>query len=174
MKLFVRCGGILLAITLIMGLLLGFFNSITAPVISGLSEQTQLDAMKSVIDGEITGEGKEHKVNSAQTVEKILEFPTSNGRAFAVVATPKGYGGKISLMIGIDQTGAVTGVSVMEMNETAGLGAKAKNQDFLDQFKGDNQEIKAITGATITTKAVKLGVAEAVEEVNVILKGAVK
>ncbi|MBQ3115183.1 MAG: FMN-binding protein [Clostridia bacterium] len=174
MKLFVKYGGILCAITLIMGLLLGLVNSVTEPVIEQLAQQTRLQSIKEVLSGDITGDEIIYEVQSSRYIESIAEYPTTEGRGFAVTAVPKGYGGTISLMIGLNQEGVVTGVSVMDMSETAGLGAKAKEQKFLEQFKNNNTEITAITGATVTTNAVKLGVSEAIKEVGIILKGVVK
>ena len=57
------------------------------------------------------------------------------------------------------------------MSETAGLGANAKKETFLDQFKGKDPKIQALTGATITTNAVKKGVSDAKAQVEAI-KGA--
>ncbi len=174
MKLIVKYGGILCAITLIMGLLLGFVNGVTQPVIQQLAEETRLQSIKEVLSGDITGDEIIHEVQKSEYIDSIMEYPTTEGRAFAVTAVPKGYGGTISLMIGLNGEGVVTGVSVMDMSETAGLGAKAKEQKFLDQFLDNNTEINALTGATVTTNAVKLGVSEAIDEVGLILKGVVK
>ena len=78
----------------------------------------------------------------------------------------KGYGGDIDLMVGIDTSGKVTGVSILSISETAGLGMNAKNESFINQYMGksgtigvskngaSDTEIQALTGATITSKAV--------------------
>lgn len=171
MKQLIRCGGILFAITLIMGALLGFVNHITAPKIAQLAEQTRLQSVQTVLGGEIVGEEITHNPRGETTVTEISEFKSENGSVYAVTAAPKGYGGEISMMVGIDGDGAVTGVSIMDMSETAGLGAKAKDEAFLSQFVGKNPEIKAITGATITSTAVKKGVNDALSQVEMIKEG---
>ena len=93
------------------------------------------------------------------------------GKTGTIVA--KGYGGEIEITVGIDQSGAVTGVSIggSSFAETAGLGARAKEPWFAEQFVGkaspiaiakDGGEIDAITSATITSRAVTNAVENAV------------
>lgn len=90
----------------------------------------------------------------------------------------KGYGGEIRVMTGIDAQGSVTGVVILSHGETPGLGANAEKAEFRDQFKqpipdGDIQvvkyqtpqegQIEAMTGATITSRAVTNAVNQALE-----------
>jgi len=88
------------------------------------------------------------------------------GRAYLIDA--KGYGGTISLMVGIKPDGTVAGISILSSSETPGMGKKAENPDFYEQFSdkdvdaftvvkgtaGSDDEISAISGATITSKAI--------------------
>ena len=85
----------------------------------------------------------------------------------------KGYGGEIEITVGVDLSGAVTGVSVggSSFSETAGLGARAKEAWFAEQYIGksspialmkDGGKIDAITSATITSRAVTTAVNNAV------------
>ena len=95
----------------------------------------------------------------------------------------KGYGGAVIIAVGIDTTGTVTGVTVVEHSETPGLGANAANPSFTDQFVGQNSEltvvkgeggagsISAISGATITSTSVTASVNAALEYYNTYLKG---
>lgn len=83
------------------------------------------------------------------------------------VTTPNGYGGDIQIAVGVDADGTVKGIQILSINETPGLGMNATGE-FKDQFAGHNvdgfvhtkngksaeNEIDAITSATITTKAV--------------------
>ncbi len=71
------------------------------------------------------------------------------------------------MVVGIAADGAVSGVSIISMSETSGLGANAAKEGFRSQFAGksgtlavnkDGGEIDAITGATITSRAVTRGV----------------
>ena len=91
----------------------------------------------------------------------------------------KGYGGDIDMMVGI-QNKMVTGVKIIKMTETPGLGTLAISQEpmkghtftFLEQFKQKSlhdkliakSDIVAITGATITSQAIANGVRNALQE----------
>ncbi len=89
------------------------------------------------------------------------------GYAFRV--SPRGYGGAIDMVVGIDTKGRVAGVKILSMKETPGLGMKASESAFLMQFTGKTsssplkakKDIDAITGATITSQAVADGVKQA-------------
>ena len=80
----------------------------------------------------------------------------------ATKATTQGYGGPIEVVTGIDTDGALKGISVggTEFKETEGLGAKAKDASFTDQFVGKTPpltlgvDVDGISGATVTSKAV--------------------
>jgi electron transport complex protein RnfG len=95
-------------------------------------------------------------------------------RGVALESSGKGYGGDVGLMVGIDVAeNKILGVGVTTMSETPGLGARAKTDPkFVAQFKGrtlsepvkvtqDGGAINAISGATITSRAVSAGVTEA-------------
>ena len=91
---------------------------------------------------------------------------------YAVEVVPSGFDGEITMMVGVDRNGQVTGISIISHTETAGLGAiaaanNAKGEAFRKQFVGmsgqlavskDGGEVDAITGATITSRAVTEGV----------------
>ena len=99
----------------------------------------------------------------------------------------KGYGGDIEVMTGITLDGEVTGVELVSESETAGLGKKANEEDFRDQYKqavpengftvvkgtaSNPGEIDAISGATITSDAVTNAVNQAVDLFNRVNGGA--
>jgi len=96
----------------------------------------------------------------------------SSGKGRAILVTPQGYGGKIELLVGIDELGKVSGVKVISHKETAGLGAGIEKPAFLAQFKGKTvkdalepkKDIDAITGATISSRAVCAGVKQALQK----------
>ena len=85
---------------------------------------------------------------------------------------PAGFNGTVTMMVGVDNDGKVTGISIISHTETAGLGATAAadtdaGRAFRDQFIGmsgtvsvtkDGGEVDALTGATITSRAVCKGV----------------
>ncbi len=86
-------------------------------------------------------------------------------------STPRGYGGPITVVVGVDTTGRIAGLGIgADMKETPGLGLRAREAWFLDQFRGrtesevtmkrDNGTLDAISAATITSRAVANGVRE--------------
>ena len=117
--------------------------------------------------------------HQSDEITSAVEAKDASGAALGYIfniVTSKGYGGDIQLTVGIQADGTVNGYSVLSINETAGLGMNAKtNQAWADQFKQkkvdhfevvkdgsgnlnqpseDNMGIDAISGATITSKAV--------------------
>ena len=136
---------VLTVISVVAGAALGYVNDITAPTIKAINEQKEKDAELEVLNGQ---EG---------TAIKITD--------------PKGFGGALTVMVGLAPDGTILGYKVLESSETPGLGAKA--QDWFQQgHKGniigkqagnltvskDGGEVDAITASTITSRAFLLAV----------------
>ena len=157
----------LFLICLVATALLGFTNQITAPKIEQLAIETENNAKKEVLSDAAdfsdrmtaTLDGAEYSYYEGLDGDK-------NVIGYVFTTSAKGYGGDIKVMVGVDKSGSVTGVSILEISETAGLGMNAKNESFLKQFLSKNgeisvikngtpadNEISALTGATITSKA---------------------
>ena len=93
---------------------------------------------------------------------------------YAAVVEVQGYGGLMKVLVGIDTQKTLTGVRIMEHQETPGLGANADKPKFYDQFDGLGPkqlatDIDAITGATITSDAVVMAVNEAYKKIGVVV-----
>lgn len=146
--------------------LLGFTNQITEPKIAQLAIETQMRAKQEVLSE--AKEFSDEKTAELDGNEYSYYEGTADGKTVGYVfaTSAKGYGGDIDIMVGINTDGKVTGVSILEINETAGLGMNAKNESFLSQFPGKSStisvikngapaddEIVALTGATITSNA---------------------
>lgn len=91
----------------------------------------------------------------------IRSVHKAEGYGYVIETVTAGYAGDIRMLIGVSKDGKVTGLVVREMSETAGLGLNALNDtDFLAQFlntEGDAEvgtNVDAITGATVTSKAI--------------------
>ena len=114
---------------------------------------------------------------------------TSGGETVGYVfeTEAKGYGGTVQVMTGIDTAGSITGVVILSHGETPGLGANAERASFTDQYKQAAPEngialvknkapaageVEALTGATITSRAVTDAVNAAVEQYNAMKGGA--
>ncbi len=87
---------------------------------------------------------------------------------YAVKVAPNGFGGTIEMMVGVSKEGKCLGISIISHAETPSLGAVAadkgnKGQAFRDQFADYDGTLDAISGATITSKAVETGVNAAIQ-----------
>jgi electron transport complex protein RnfG len=112
---------------------------------------------------------------NASLVLQQAEQEVLNGVAGrAIQVSSPGYAGPVDLLVGLDQRGSVTGVKILNQRETPGLGQKISQPVFLQQFIGRSakdrlepkQDIDAITGATISSRAVCLGVKKALQKVR--------
>lgn len=147
------------------GLLAGV-NQVTAPTIAA-NNAAAADRARSEVLPEADGFTEQTAPDGTvyYTAEKGGE---TVGYVFTTAA--KGYGGDVEIMTGVDAEGKVTGVSILSIEETPGLGMNAKKDSFRDQYKGksgelavnkDGGEIVAITSATITSRAVTNAVNQA-------------
>ena len=179
MKENLKLGATLLAITAIAGLILAFAHDITKAPIEAKAKADQAAAMKVVLEAEEFTELTDDITN--ENVTGVFEAKTGeNDAGYVFQVNSSGYGGKIQLMVGINGEGAVSGIKILSHTETPGLGSKAEDPTFTSQFKGlpaetelaVGSDIQAITGATITSKAVTNGVNTAINYYNTNLKGA--
>ena len=162
----------LLAITAVVAAALAGVNSITKPEIEKLTAQKTQAAIEAVLPGG----GELVEFPATALVSKVYASETG----YAVEVTPGGFDNTITMMVGVDKEGNVLGIDIISHTETAGLGAVADaatpaGVSFREQFAGkagsvsvtkDGGEIEAITGATITSRAVCVGVNAALEVVG--------
>lgn len=133
-------------------------------------------AIYSILKGVSNDPVKERFELKAGETQKIFFIGVLDGApdAIAFEATGKGYGGDVGVMVGVNtRDDKIIGVGVTVHNETPGVGSKAQTDPtFVNQFKGKNLinefnvksaggDLDAISGATITSKAVTTGVTEA-------------
>ena len=165
-KFVLRMAATLLLITAVVAAALAAVNSVTEPVIA----QLKADKVQAAIEEVLPGGGE--AVAFADDTGWITNVYKSE-IGYAVEVTPTtGFNGAITMMVGIDTEGKILGISVVSQTETAGLGAvcAAKTeagQNFRGGFVGlsdsvkvnkDGGEVEAITGATITSRAICDGV----------------
>ena len=175
---YVQLGGILCAITLIVALVLGAVNAVTVEPIAKNAQAKTENALAALIPDSqaeqldvpegTTAEG----YSATVTVAAAYKMTDSSGAdaGYCVEVTPTGFGGAVDIMVGILPDGTVSGISILSCSgETPGLGAKATEETFYGQFAGvpadgsvkvskDGGDIQALTGATITSRAVTNGV----------------
>ena len=170
---------ILTVITLVSGLLLGLAYEVTKDPIAQSEENAKREAWQAVFpDADLTAfEETDVDTDVADQViadlgidATIDEVCTVDGGDTGYVITStdsEGYGGDIQVVVGITADGTVSGISFLSISETAGLGMNAQNESFYGQYVGvqtdhfyvskdggEGEPIDAISGATITSRAV--------------------
>lgn len=179
-----KMGLILLAICAVAGLLLGIIYESTKDIIAEKKESVNQAAYRKVLPE--AEDMTRLEVPESESSEVLEVYESDAGYAIKIMA--KGYAGDdLEMAVGIDHEGIVTGVCIISHGETPGLGAKATEAEFLDQYKGKSTaepltvtktgaaadtEIDAITGATKTSNGVTAGVNRAFAYYNDFLKGA--
>lgn len=177
MKDIFRLGAILFVICAVASLMLSLTNNITAPVIEQRNIQANNESRQEVL--QVAEEFSEVKDVNGDLIEEVYQG-TKGGEVvgYTIKTTPKGYGGKVEVMVGISNDGKISGVKIGNHSETPGLGSKSADPSFKDQYNGkstktplnvvkgnasNENDIVAISGATITSKAVTAGVNAAMD-----------
>ena len=173
---------ILTAITVVSGLLLGVVYNVTKEPIAQAQENTKQEAYRAVLadassfetldfDAESTLSLLTENGYTSDTISEVAEGKDNSGETIGYVISvqsSEAYDGTLDLSVGIATDGTVKGVEMLSISETAGLGMKADEAEFKDQYKDKNVEnftvtktgedgdnmIDAISGATITSNAV--------------------
>jgi electron transport complex protein RnfG len=178
---------VLAVITLISGLLLGLVYQITKEPIKKAQAAATQAAYEAVFptansfeelsgfDAQSASDYVHEKGYADDDIIACLTALDESGNALGYVITVTshaGYGGDITFSMGISNEGVLNGYSITDISETAGLGMKSKEDAFMSQFANktlgilevtkqtpaSDSEIQAISGATITSKAVTYGV----------------
>ncbi len=180
MKEIVKLGLILFIISTIAAVALALTNSVTAPIIELQREAKSEQARKEVLPAadsfeQVAAENYDSVVVtsgdiSVPVVEVYRGVSAGQTVGYVVKTAPGGYGGAVEVVAGISE-GVVTGIRVGKHQETPGLGAKSTLPEFYGQYDGksaadvrvnktqsSDTEVQAISGATITSKAVTAGV----------------
>lgn len=166
----------LTAVCLVCSALLGCMYALTkAPIDKANADILKASIVAVLPDGGDISDAREVKVGG----QPSEYYVSSNGDevvAYAIKSTTVGFGGPLTLMVGITPDGNVYNTSVLSHTETPGLGAKCTSDEhFYSQFKGfdpsrkilsvkkDGGDVDAITASTITSRAYSLAVKNAVE-----------
>ncbi len=184
MKEMMKNTGILLAITIVAGLLLGLVYQITKEPIANQEAKAKQEACQEVFEDAASFEEVEFAAvdetswseagYGQESIDDVMAAKDAAGELLGYVltiTTKEGYGGDIQFTIGVRMDGTLNGMSLLAISETAGLGMRAEEvlkpqfaNKQVEKFEytksgatSDNQ-IDAISGATITTNAVTNGV----------------
>ncbi|MCX7922834.1 MAG: RnfABCDGE type electron transport complex subunit G [Clostridia bacterium] len=175
---------VLVIVCIVVSVCLAFTYSVTRDKIEERARVAAESARKEVLSEAKTFEkvdGIEQIIKAKPEFDVVIEAYrglNDNGlEGYVLAVETKGYGGIIKITVGVDNGGKVSGVKIGENNETPGLGTKAKDEPFMSQLVGllpkepltvvkakktKPEEIEAISGATITSKAVVKAVQAAV------------
>ncbi len=161
-------------VCLICSAVLGVAYAVTLEPVKAAQTAKTVKAVAKVLP-EFEGEVKEQSVTFEGM--EYTYYATESG--YAIISVVNGFGGPVSVMVGVTPDGKVYNTSVISHSETPGLGAKCQNDEaFLGQFRGldpastrlavtkDGGDIDAITASTITSRAYTLAVANAVKLVG--------
>ena len=173
----VKYGLILFAITAATGLILGGVYTMTLEPIRLVQEQEKNEALASTLPGATEFKAVEIKDGNPMITEIYEGSANGEVKGYNFTVTPKGYAGLITTVVGINNEGRVMDIKILSHSETPGLGAKAVEPAFAGQFKEklapqlsvtktppeSDDQIQAISGATITSSAVISGVNTALE-----------
>ncbi len=182
MKNSIRAVLTLTIITIVAGACLGYVYELTKQPIEAKTLEAKLNAYKAVFpDAADFKEDVSINTDDAapvlaeegykdETVDECLRAVDGSGNPLGyvmTVTTAQGYGGDITISMGISSDGTLNGIEILDISETAGLGMKANTPEFKGQFAGRKvarfnytktgaaaeYEIDALSGATITTNA---------------------
>lgn len=165
--------GVLLAICIIIPLALSVTNKVTAKKIAELENENSKKNMQSLVSAD------DFEKCSDGGIEYYTAIKGGDTAAYIFTESAKGYGGDVSVMTAVKPDGTVAGVAILDVSgETPGLGQNAAKESFYSQYAGlkkgvsllkngakaENNEVDAVTGATITSTAVTRAVNAALDD----------
>ena len=172
-------------ITLVSGLLLGLVYQITLKPREAAAAKATNDAYKAVFEKASTFTPyKDFDSDKATALIKKAGYDnisitacveaddkSGKGLGYVITVVTKSYGGNATLSMGVTNDGKMNGYKITDISDTPGLGMKSTEPTFMNQFKGitvgkytvtkstpGDNEIQAISGATITSRAITNGV----------------
>ena len=165
---------VLLSICIIITLALSGTYMLTSKKTGSLADKKQKESMARVLKAE------DYTKSTLKSGDKKITYYVAKNSKKAVgyifITSAKGYGGDVSVMTAVNPDGTVKGVDILDVSkETPGLGQNAAEKNFYEQYSSlkenitvvknganpENNEIKAITGATITSRGVTNAINEA-------------
>ncbi len=192
---------VLFAFTIVLGLLLGVVYGITKDPIEKVNYEKTQSAYKQVFeDADSFVDYDSFDADAAEAlmsengysdeIESVVEAQDASGSTLGYVLTVTAKDASqstITFSVGIQNDGTVNGYSITSIAETPGLGMKAQEEAFYGQFEGKNvdsftvvksaptadNEIEAISGSTITSKAMANGVNACICYFQNVLQGGV-
>lgn len=156
---------VLAGICLVVTALLAYINLVTSPIIMAAEEKAAEEAR-----AEVLSEADGFEQLDVELPEGVTEaYKATNDTGYVFMLSTKGYGGQIKLICGIKPDGSIEAVKTLSHAETSGIGSKVvdNNSGYSKNYTGKTEEnyndVDAVTGATISSKAYKKAIASAFE-----------
>ena len=172
-----RLGGTLFAVTAVTGLILGFVEHETRIAIEKAQIEAKAEALQTVMSDADNFKNVAMPAPDDYVTDIQEALNGAENVGYCLTVKSKGFGGMVEFVVGIASNGTVRGINILSHSETPGLGAKSTEPEFYGQFANRSKlplkvvkgaaeaddEISAISGATITSNAVTGGVNAAVD-----------
>lgn len=164
MREIIKLGLILLVITSVAGLVLGGVNSLTAEIIEERALEESIEAIEAFFpesdDAGVIDDADVLGYDLVDEVYEVMDGDTVIG--YTIKTVPNGYDGPIEMLTGVNMDGEIVGVEIISQSETPGLGDLITGDDFKGQFVGQTTdsevEVDVLSGATVSSNAVRNGV----------------
>ncbi len=156
--------------------LLAFTYGITKPIIDENTAKAASEARMELLkdaDGFSEADAEPYVLEEGK-VYVVDTYTADNGAGMVVTVKTNSYGGLLTAMVGIDKTGAVTGVKVTDHADTPGVGTKAQDPSHLEQYRGLTEllsdqvkmdaSVNEVTGASVSSGAIHKAVYCALEQ----------
>ena len=157
----------LLLISMITALLLSCVNALTVNRIAENAEREKSEAIASIFPNAQNNEQLNVTFEGMSAIYKVHSDDSVLG--YVAQVNPLGFGGEMTVMVGVSSDGKVAGVKLISHSETPGLGSRVENSVYLSQYIGKDKstlnpkiDIDIITGSTISSSAILEAVNNAV------------
>ena len=183
---------VLVAICFVTTLLLALTNSVSEPIIIRNQAITATENRKELLPeaDDFTQVELDSYAASSDGKASVTEvYKANNGTGYVMTCMTKSFGGDLTMMVGLDASGAITGVKVTDHADTPGVGTKDQDPEYLAQYisktalTGEDVKKEAdfnfITGASVSGTAIHKGVFAALAQyagkrIDVLLNGLIK
>lgn len=176
---------ILVVISVVTTALLAVTNFVSSPIIAANQEASANATRKELLteaDSFTLVEG-DYLTSSDQSAKVTEVYEADNGVGMVLTVVTKSFGGDLTMMVGMDAEGAITGVEVTDSSDTPGVGSKDTQPEYLAQYDGlttltsenvkketsvtsDGTAFEYITGASVSGTAIHKGVYLALDQFN--------
>lgn len=155
---------VLTLICLVCSAILAYTNKVTAPIIEETEASIAAAARREVLPEADDFTEVDVDLDADSFVTAV--YKANNGAGYVFMITCNGYGGKntMNLICGIGSDGKIVGTKTLSHAETAGLGSKTTEDDFRNQFQGQDSSLSGvdeISGATFSSRYYMEGIRSA-------------